>query len=225
MRLHSQFGAESVAFNPATGRFQAAPDRRRYRAPGGRAGASLARFSCRGKRNGRGLGFLNQIQIQIHVAMLKDIYVGANGRSKLVRTRLREGVGDAAGVESFAGSKSFFSDSPSMVVLQRQDYSRRAPLFPYRRAPQPCRPVGTEGNNRVVFPGSNAKVKSPNQKARRLLFPLFRWRLCPVTMPKRYHTVLDGTKMRVQKPVPAIPTRCLLYPYGVGFYRIMSPKD
>ena len=69
------------------------------------------------------------------------------------------------------------------------------------------RPVGTEGNNWFVFPGRHAKRKPPNQKVRRLLFPLFRWWLCPVAMPKQYQAVFGSTKTRVQKPVPAIPTR------------------
>ena len=69
------------------------------------------------------------------------------------------------------------------------------------------RPVETEGNNQVVFPGRNAKRKPSNQRVRGLLFPLFRWWLCPAAMPKQYQAVLGSTKTRVQKPVPAIPTR------------------
>lgn len=34
-----------------------------------------------------------------------------------------------------------------------------------------------------------------------------RWWLCSAAMPKQYQAVLDSTKTRVQKPVPAIPTR------------------
>ena len=68
------------------------------------------------------------------------------------------------------------------------------------------RPVGTHGNNWVVFPGRDAKRKPSNQRIRGLLFPLFRWWLCPAAMPKQHRTVLGGIKTRVQKPVPAIPT-------------------
>ena len=69
------------------------------------------------------------------------------------------------------------------------------------------RPVGTDGNNRVVFPGGDAKRKPSNRRVRGLLFPLFRWWLCPVVMLKQYQAVLGSTKTRVQKPVPATPTR------------------
>ena len=69
------------------------------------------------------------------------------------------------------------------------------------------RPVGTEGNNWFVFPGRNAKRKPSDQRVRGLLFPLFRWWLCPAAMPKQYQTVLGSTKTRVQKPVLATPTR------------------
>lgn len=71
------------------------------------------------------------------------------------------------------------------------------------------RPVGIDGNNWVVFPGRDAKRKPSNQRVRGLLFPLFRWWLCPAAMPKQYQAVLGSTKTRVQKPVPAIPTRSL----------------
>ena len=71
------------------------------------------------------------------------------------------------------------------------------------------RPVGIDGNNWVVFPGRDAKRKPSNQRVRGLLFPLFRWWLCPAAMPKQYQAVLGSTKTRVQKPVPAIPTRLL----------------
>ena len=51
-----------------------------------------------------------------------------------------------------------------------------------------------------------AKEKPPNQRVRRQLFPLFRWWLCPVAMPKQHQAVLGSTKTRAQKPVPVIPT-------------------
>lgn len=69
------------------------------------------------------------------------------------------------------------------------------------------RPVGIDGNNWVVFPGRDAKRKPSNQRVRGLLFPLFRWWLCPAAMPKQYQAVFGSTKTRVQKPVPTIPTR------------------
>ena len=39
------------------------------------------------------------------------------------------------------------------------------------------------------------------QRVQRLLFPLFRWCLCSMTMAKQYQAVLGNTKMRVQKSV------------------------
>ena len=83
----------------------------------------------------------------------------------------------------------------------------QGPIIPVPPSTPPCRPVGTYGNNCAVFPGRDAKRKPPNQRVRRPLFPLFRWWLCPAAMPKQYQAVLGSTKTRVQKPVPAIPTR------------------
>lgn len=99
------------------------------------------------------------------------------------------------------------------TVLNRPSGDRNCELFPQGLIiPVPpstplYRPVGTEGNNWFVFPGRDAKRKPPNQRVRRPLFPLFRWWLCPAAMPKQYQAVLGSTKTRVQKPVPAIPTR------------------
>ena len=81
------------------------------------------------------------------------------------------------------------------------------------------RPVGIDGNNWVVFPDRDAKRKPSNQRVRGLLFPLFRWWLCPAAMPKRYQAVLGSTKTRVQKPVPAIPTQ-----EGFGVYFVLKPQ-
>ena len=83
----------------------------------------------------------------------------------------------------------------------------QGPIIPVPSSAPPYRPVGIDGNNWVVFPGRNAKRKPPNQRVRRPLFPLLRWWLCPAAMSKRYQAVLGSTKTRVQKPVPAIPTR------------------
>ena len=83
----------------------------------------------------------------------------------------------------------------------------QVPIIPVPLSTPPCRPVGIDGNNWVVFPGRDAKRKHPNQRVRRPLFPLFRWWLCPAAMPKQHQAVLGSTKTRVQKPVPAIPTQ------------------
>ena len=80
----------------------------------------------------------------------------------------------------------------------------QGPIIPVPPSSSPYRPVGACGNNWVVFPGRDAKRKPSNQRVRGLLFPLFRWWLCPVAMPKQ--AVLGSTKTRVQKPVSAIPT-------------------
>ena len=83
----------------------------------------------------------------------------------------------------------------------------QGPIIPVPPSAPPCRPVGAYGNNRAVLPGRHTKRKPPNQKVRRLLFPLFRWWLCPAAMLKQHQAVLGGTKTRVQKQVPAIPTQ------------------
>ena len=54
--------------------------------------------------------------------------------------------------------------------------------------------------------GQECKEKASKQKARRPLFPLFRWWLCSMATPKQHQAVLGGIKTRVLKPVPAIPT-------------------
>ena len=84
-------------------------------------------------------------------------------------------------------------------------------IIPVPPSTPPYRPVETDGNNQVVFPGRDAKRKPSNQRVRGLLFPLFRWWLCPAAMPKQYQAVLGSTKTRVQKPVPVIPTRWLRF--------------
>ncbi len=61
-------------------------------------------------------------------------------------------------------------------------------------------------NNWAVSPGRHAKRKPPNQRVQRPLFPLFRWWPCSMATPKQHQAVLGSTKMRAQKPVPAIPT-------------------
>ena len=83
----------------------------------------------------------------------------------------------------------------------------QGPIIPVPPSAPPYRPVGTDGNNWAVFPGRDAKRKPSNQRVRGLLFPLFRWWLCPTAMPKQHQVVLGSTKTRVQKPVPAIPTQ------------------
>ena len=85
----------------------------------------------------------------------------------------------------------------------------QGPIIPVPPNTPPYRPVGACGNNRAVSPGRHTKRKHPNQRVRRLLFPLFRWWLCPAAMPKQYQAVLGSTKTRVQKPVSVVPTRWL----------------
>ena len=87
----------------------------------------------------------------------------------------------------------------------------QGPIFPVPPSTPPHRPVGTDGNNRDVFQGRHAKRKPPNQRVRRPLFPSFRRWLCSIAMPKQHQAVLGGTKTRVQKPVPATPTRWLQF--------------
>lgn len=83
----------------------------------------------------------------------------------------------------------------------------QGPIIPVPPSTPPYRPVGADGNNCDVFPGRHSKRKPSNQRVRGLLFPLFRWWLCPAAMPKQHQAVLGSTKTRVQKPVPAIPTQ------------------
>lgn len=84
--------------------------------------------------------------------------------------------------------------------------SPQSPIIPVLPSTPPYRQVGICGNNWAVSPDKHAKRKPPNQRVRRPLFPLFRWWLCSMAMPKQHQAVLGGTKMRVQKPVSAIPT-------------------
>ena len=81
----------------------------------------------------------------------------------------------------------------------------QGPIIPVPLSSSPYRPVGICGNNWAVSADRHAKRKPSNQRVRGLLFPLFRWWLCPAAMPKQYQAVLGSTKTRVQKPVPAIP--------------------
>ena len=83
----------------------------------------------------------------------------------------------------------------------------QGPIIPVPLSAPPYRPVGAYGYNRAVFPGRHAKRKPSNQRVRGLLFPLFRWWLCAMATPKQHQAVLGSTKMRVQKPVPVIPTQ------------------
>ena len=83
----------------------------------------------------------------------------------------------------------------------------QGPIFPVPPSSSPYRPVGICGNNWAVSPYRHAKRKPPNQRVRRPLFPLFRWWLCSMAMPKQHQTVLGSTKTRVQKPVSVVPTQ------------------
>ena len=81
----------------------------------------------------------------------------------------------------------------------------QGPIIPVPTSSSPYRPVGICGNNWAVSPGGHAKRKPTNQRILRPLFPLFRWWLCSMATPKQHQAVLDGTKTRVEKPVPVIP--------------------
>ena len=82
----------------------------------------------------------------------------------------------------------------------------QGPIIPVPPNTPPYRPVGICGNNWAVSPYRDAKRKPPNQRVRRPLFPLFRWWLCSMAMPKQHQAILGSTKTRVQKPVPVVPT-------------------
>lgn len=82
----------------------------------------------------------------------------------------------------------------------------QGPIIPVPPNTPPYRSVGICGNNWAVSPYRDAKRKPPNQRVRRPLFPLFRWWLCSMAMPKQHQAILGSTKTRVQKPVSAIPT-------------------
>ena len=82
----------------------------------------------------------------------------------------------------------------------------QGPIIPVPPSTPPYRPVRICRNNWAVSPGKHAKRKPQNQRARRPLFPSFRWWLCPEATAKQHQAVLGSTKTRVQKPVPVIPT-------------------
>lgn len=84
----------------------------------------------------------------------------------------------------------------------------QGPIIPVPPSAPPYHPVGAYGNNWAVSPDRHAKRKHPSQRVRRPLFPLFRWWLCSMAMPKQHQAVLGSTKTRVQKPVSANPTQC-----------------
>ena len=99
----------------------------------------------------------------------------------------------------------------------------QGPIIPVPPSTSPYRPVGICGNNWAVSPYRDAKRKPPNQRVRGLLFPLFRWWLCSMTMPKQHQAVLGSTKTRVQKPVSAIPTLSRSFiaaPFQLGLVRL-----
>lgn len=75
------------------------------------------------------------------------------------------------------------------------DYSRRAQLFPYRRA---VRRTAQRGHTGIIgpFPQVGMQKESFRIGVRRPLFPSFRWWLCSAATPKQYQAVLSGTKTR-----------------------------
>lgn len=80
----------------------------------------------------------------------------------------------------------------------------QGPIIPVPTSSSPYRPVGICGNNLVVFPGRVAK-KPSYQKVRRLLFPLFRWRLCSMATPKQHQAVLGAPKREFRSQFPLFP--------------------
>ena len=89
----------------------------------------------------------------------------------------------------------------------------QGPIIPVPPSTPPYRPVGACGNNRAVSPGKHAKRKPPNQKVRRPLFPLFRWRLCHDSRTKRNSTAQCGTQKSRSKPYRSTPTQSLHDPF------------
>lgn len=81
-------------------------------------------------------------------------------------------------------------------------------------------PFATHGTPAKSSFRAERKRKPPNQRVRRLIFPLFRWWLCLAAMPKQHQAVLGGTKTRAQKPVTVIPT--LPRSYVVVSFRLTS---
>ena len=81
-------------------------------------------------------------------------------------------------------------------------------------------PFATHGTPARSSFRAKRKRKPPNQRVRRLLFLLFRWWLCSMETPKQHQAVLGGTKTRVLKPVPAIPT--LSRSHVVASFRLNS---
>ena len=118
---------------------------------------------------------------------------------------IEEGLNPPRSFNSVSAARNRLSGDPNCELFPQGTIIPVPPSTPL------CRPVGAYGNNCDVFPGRTAKRKPPNQRVRRPLFPLFRWWLCPGTMPKRHQTVLGGTKTRVRKPVLVIPTRWLRF--------------
>ena len=116
---------------------------------------------------------------------------------------IEKGLNPPRSFNLVSSSRNHLSKNPNCELFPQ------GPIIPVPPNTPPCRPVGTGGNNWVVFPGRDAKRRPPNQRVRRPLFPLFRRRLCSMATPKQYQAVLSSTKTRVQKPVPAIPTRSL----------------
>ena len=114
---------------------------------------------------------------------------------------IEEGLNPLRSFNSVSAARNRPSGDPNCELFPQ------GTIIPVPPSTPPYRPVETDGNNQVVFPGRDAKRKPSNQRVRGLLFPLFRWWLCPAAMPKQHQAVLGSTKTRVQKPVPVIPTR------------------
>lgn len=120
------------------------------------------------------------------------------GRAALVNHSLDEGL-------CLKDTRNRPSGNPNCGLFPQ------GPIIPVSPSTPPYRPVGIYGNNWAVSPDRHAKRKLPNLGVRRPLFPLFRWWLCSIATPKQHQAVLVGTKTRVRKPVPAIPTRWLRF--------------
>ena len=118
------------------------------------------------------------------------------GRAALVNHSLDEGL-------CLKDTRNHPSGDPNCELFPQ------GPTIPVPPSSSPYRPVGACGNNWTVSSGGHAKREPPNLGVRRPLFPLFSWWPCHAAMLKQYQAVLIGTKTRVQKPVPAIPTRWL----------------
>lgn len=171
-------------------------------------------YTCRAegetRRRGRGGGvirrfsWLPKLQRPILVFHYSRLLTRANA--------IVEGLNPARSFNLVSSARNWLSGNPNCELFPQ------GPIIPVPPSTPPYRPARAYGNNWAVFPGRHAKREPPNQRVRRPLFPLFRWWLCSVAMPKQHQAVLGSIKTRVQKPVPVIPT--LSSPFAVATFQL-----